>query len=195
MSFVPRAAAPLAPGIKKVSVKHEAILHFLLAHPLVKLRDVAQHFEVSQPWLSQIIHSDAFQRRLRERQDVHFDSSILPMMDRMQLVAEKAVDQLLQMVPLETDVAKLNQVVDKTLSRLGYGTSQAPSTQVNVQVNVQAEALQRARQLIGARRPAALEVQVDEVGAAGALPQGGASSVGEAYSASPIYLEAPQDPT
>ena len=194
MSFVARASKPAAPGIKRVSIKHEAILNFLLAHPLVKLRDVAVHFEVSQPWLSQIIHSDAFQRQLRARQDVHFDASILPIMDRMQLVAEKAVDKLLESLPYETDVAKLNQVVDKTLNRLGYGTV-VPQTQVNVQVNVEASALDRARQLIGARRPAALEVTNANLGDATALPKGGSGAVGQDHAPAALRAEASPDAT
>jgi hypothetical protein len=194
VAFVARAAAPGSPGIKKVSIKHEAILNFLLAHPLVKLRDVAKHFEVSQPWLSNVIHSDAFQRQLRLRQDIHFDASILPIMERMQLVAEKAVDKLLEEIPFESDVAKLNQVVDKTLTRLGYGTS-VPSTQVNVQVNVEATALDRARQLIGARRQPALEVGGDAVGDATAIQAGSGSAMGKAHPAPAVYAEASQDAT
>lgn len=195
MAFVARTSNPSAPGIKRVSIKHEAILNFLLAHPLVKMRDVAAHFEVSQPWLSQIIHSDAFQRQLRARQDVHFDASILPLMDRMQLVAENAVDKLLAEIPHETDVAKLNQVVDKTLNRLGYGTS-VPQTQVNVQVNVEASALDRARQLIGARRPVpALEVSNANLGDATALPEGSGGAMGQAHSPAALPAEASPDAT
>jgi hypothetical protein len=176
------------PGIKRVSVKHEAILHFLLANPNIKMGQVAEHFQVSRPWLSLIIHSDAFQRKLRERQDVHFHSSILPMMERMHLVTEKAIDRMLDLVPMESDLGKLNQVVDKALNRFGYGTSSSPAAQVNVQVNVDAQALARARQLIGARSQA-LEVITSEVGCTEALPALGACELGQDDSASALPLE------
>lgn len=149
MAFIARANRPHMPGIRRVGIKHEAILNYLLANPLVKMRDVAAHFKVSQPWLSLIVHSDAFQKKLRERQDIHFDTSILPAMEKVQLVADIALDRLIENLPYETDTAKLNAVADKALSRLGYGTGEV-GTQVNVQVNVDRSMLERARGLIGA---------------------------------------------
>lgn len=194
MAFVARASKPNLPGIKAVSVKHEAILNFLVAHPCVKLRDVAQHFGVSQPWLSMIIHSDAFQRLLRQRQDIHFDHSILPMMDRMHLVVEQAIDRMLEIVDHETDLSKLNQVVDKGLNRFGYGTSATPATQLNVQVNVDAEALARARQLIGAGpRLPALEGTSLELRHTEEVSTVWAGGVGQDDSAPALSLEASED--
>ena len=195
MAFVARAAAPEMPGIKKVSIKHEAILDFLLAHPLVKMRDVARHFEVSQTWLSLIIHSDAFQRLLRQRQDCHFDTSILPAMEKVRLAADMALDQLLLALPQEMDVAKLNNVIDKSMDRLGYGTShKAGIGQVNVQVNVTKEVLANARALIGAspQRPA-LEGVEYAVGRSEEVQEGGAGTMGEDLYEAPLSIEAPAE--
>jgi hypothetical protein len=196
MAFVARASAPALPGIKKVSVKHEAILDFLLANPLVKMRVVAQHFEVSQTWLSLVIHSDAFQRLLRQRQDCHFDSSILPAMDKLRLATDLALESLIRELPTETDVGKLNQVVDKGLDRLGYGTSHkfAP-TSVNVQVNVDRETLANARALIGAGppRPALEDQRHDALGYTAQVQEGRESAVGEAVYEATFPLEAPAD--
>jgi hypothetical protein len=182
------------PGIKRVGVKHEAILNFLLAHPNVRMREVASHFQVSQPWLSLIIHSDAFQRKLRERQDIHFHTSILPMMQKVECAADLAIDRMLELIPLETDLGKLNQVADKALTRLGYGTSSS-QTQVNVQVNVDRSMLERARSLIGGRAAyasgVALEGVTSEDGPAGTLQAGEGRAVGEDYTATALpYLEA-----
>jgi hypothetical protein len=179
--FLARAAAPHLPGIKKVGIKHEAILNFLLAHPNVKMREVAEHFQVSQPWLSLIIHSDAFQRLLRERQDVHFHVSILPMMGKMEVAAEKAIDRMIELIPFETDLGKLNQVADKALNRLGYGTSNVQQIQADVQVRSERSALERARTLIGARpKAAALEGEVVyEAGLASEVQEGRDGAVGE----------------
>lgn len=182
VAFIARAARPHLPGIKRVGVKHEAILNFLLANPLVKMGDAAEHFKVSRAWLSLIVHSDVFQRKLRERQDIHFDHSILPAMEKVQLVADLALDRMLECLPYESDVGKLNLVADRALSRLGYGTDSGGGTQVNVQVNVDRSLLERAREKIGGgvMRPA-LEVQ-SESGSAREMQAGGGGAVGEADS-------------
>jgi hypothetical protein len=179
MGFVARAERPQMPGIKKVGIKHEAILNFLLAHPTVKMRDVAAHFQVTQPWLSLVVHSDAFQKMLRGRQDIHFDVSILPAMDKVQMIVDQGLDRMLELVPHETDLGKLGPIVDKALTRLGYGTS-TPATQVNVQVNVDRSMIERARSLIGVRAPApALEAHTYEAGFSGSTEASRELSMGE----------------
>ena len=51
LGIVARENKPWAPGVQSVSIKHEAILNFLLINPTAKLRDVADYFGVTQPWL------------------------------------------------------------------------------------------------------------------------------------------------
>ena len=135
LGIVAREDKPWAPGVQSVSIKHEAILNFLLMNPISKLRDVASYFGVSQPWLSCVIHSDAFQLRLRERQDLQFDISIRPMMEKVTAAAELALNRIVELIPEETDIGKLNSVADKALTRLGLGhQSPVPGTIVQVKI-------------------------------------------------------------
>lgn len=138
-----------------MSIRHEAILNFLLSHPHVKMGEVADYFGVSAPWLSLIVHSDAFQKLLRERQDIHFHVSMLPAMDKVQAIADLSLDRLMETIPFESDVGKLNQVAVKALDRLGYGivsTPPAPPSHMTIQVKIERERLERARSLIGTSR-------------------------------------------
>lgn len=161
------ALADGSPGIQKVSIKHEEIMNFMLMHPTRKLQDVARHFGITPAWLSCVIHSEAFQARLAERKDEVFNETVLPIKEKMMVVAHQALDTLVERVPLMSD-KDLNNLADSTLDKLGFGSkglqpATPPGTPgtVNVTFNLRSE-LDEARRLIGARpsRPA-LEVLVD----------------------------------
>lgn len=56
---------------KELSIKHQAIMDYMLQNPAEPGSKVAAHFNVTQSWLSTIIHSDAFQAELaRRREDI-----------------------------------------------------------------------------------------------------------------------------
>jgi hypothetical protein len=152
------------PEIQKLSVRHEAILDFLIANPTVSLGDVATKFGVTQPWLSCIIHSDAFQTKLREKQDVMFHHTVLPLREKMTVVAHMALDKVAQLMPLETELKTVQSVADSVLDRLGFG-AKAPAVQINntqnVQVNTLASELEEARKLIGKAPKPQLQVVID----------------------------------
>ena len=135
-----------------------------MANPLVALRDVADKFGVTQPWLSCIIHSDAFQTKLREKQDVMFHHTVLPLREKMTVVAHMALDKVVQQLPLETDLKTIQHTADSVLDRLGFGAKQ-PTVQINntqnVQVNTLREELEAARALIGKAPKPQLQVVID----------------------------------
>lgn len=160
-------------SIQKMSHKHEEILNYLLANPLMKLSEVAGHFEVTQPWLSTIIHSHAFQNQLSLRQDQVFDSAILAGLDeKLGAAAHQTLDAYLEKVPSLT-ADQLISAQDKLIGRLGYGSNGAGKPGVAVQVNinhVQKEVLEEARNRIGTNKvgetssPTALPDLSSEVG-------------------------------
>jgi len=168
-NLVARADNPGIAGIKEVSHRHEALLNFILANPMVRMQDVAAAFGYSAAWCSLVIHSDAFQKLLREKQEMFFDVSIMPAMDKVSTAADMALDKIIELIPRETDIGKLNSVADKALNRLGYSSGvEGNGGGTNVQVNVTlAQDLARARDLIG-------RVEVRN-----ALPGHAASAVGE----------------
>jgi len=172
------------PEIQNMSIRHEAILHYLMAHPTEKLGDVARYFGVTQPWLSQIIHSDIFQARLREQTDIAFHHTVLPLREKMMAAANIAMDKLIETLPNETETRVLSSVSEGLLDRLGFGTKVTPPPPnggVNVTVNVLRSELEEARALLGQTRKPMLEVTIDGERSGIALPLSSSTEVGSAY--------------
>lgn len=143
-------------------------MEWLIANPHMKLSECAAAFNVSQPWLSCIIHSRAFQERYREIIGDHVDSRVLPLRDKLTGVAATAIDRLGLAVAVSTDPDFLLSAADKTLHRLGYapntskgqGVQATGPTQINIFNSVSQEQLERARQ----RRRELYEGTAEEVG-------------------------------
>lgn len=157
----------LSAGIQKVSIKHEAILNHLLENPTQSLREVAGSFGISQAWLSCIIHSDAFQAKLRERQDTVFHHTVVATIkDKAALVAHATLDKLAEQIPFINDAKQLTETADKILGRLGYGGSNASAgVTVNVnnnQLHVDRALLEEARERIGRSRQQVRELTTAE---------------------------------
>jgi hypothetical protein len=153
----------MMPEIQKVSNKHEAILQHMLANPGQKLGEVAAAFNVSQPWLSCIIHSDAFQRRLRERQDETFHHTVLPIRDKMNIVAHKMLDKLIEAPSEAIDVDTALETAEAMLDRLGF-SPKSPMMPVDAASQIaqtaNAALLEQARGLIGAKSKVTVSLEV-----------------------------------
>lgn len=124
--------------IQTVSIKHEAILDYLLIHPAEKLGDVAKYFNVSQAWLSVIIHSDAFQVKLAEKNDVCFSSTVLPLREQLLGVAQVGVEKLgecLENASSVTDKQFIADTTDSILKNLGYSPKSAAPASSNTTQN------------------------------------------------------------
>lgn len=128
------------PEIKKVSVKHEAIMDYLLANPGEKLGVVAAHFHVSQAWLSTIIHSDAFRTRMEQKQERAFDETIIPLREKVLGIAHLGVEKLGEAMENASPMSDRDFIADTTdniLKNLGYSPKSAPpqTQQVGAQQN------------------------------------------------------------
>lgn len=55
--------------IKRIRWTHELAIDMMLQNPHWDQRDLAQYFGYSDPWVSLVIASDAFQAKLAERRD------------------------------------------------------------------------------------------------------------------------------
>lgn len=156
--------------IKRLSNRHEEILEFMVLNPTMKLRDVALFFEVSQPWLSVLIHSDIFQDKLRERRGDLFLPAAADLRQKMTGMAHLVLDKLGE--HLEDDkvtTGQLLEVGDSVLDRLGYGTKPAAGggpVQNNNFYNVSPGLLSQARDNFGRRQqPTLIEHDEDKDGA------------------------------
>lgn len=171
--------------IKQVTIRHMAIMDYLMANPTVALGEVARHFGITQPWLSSVIHSDAFQAILKDKHEVAFHHTVLPLREKITHVAHQALDKLAQQLPLETDLRTINNVAENVLDRLGFGTKGAVvinNTNVqNTQINTLASELEEARALLGKAERPKIGVTIDASGKIPtlALPHESAPNLGE----------------
>lgn len=172
--------------IATLSHRHVAIVDYLLAHPQIRLGEVAQHFGYTQAWLSQIIHSDAFQNMLKEKEGAIFHHTVMPLREKMLATAHIAMDKLVDMLPGSIDIREVQSVGDSMLDRLGFGSKPVgagASGTTNIQNNMifpnaNTAEIEAARELLRAKK-SALGVQVDGFSVPLALPRESATLVGE----------------
>ena len=142
-------------AIQKISHTHLAIMDYMIMHPAKHLKEVAEHFGYTQPWLSTLIHSDVFQKGFRERrrnwESVH-DGRLA---SRLMSVAEKAIQRLDDIMVAEGDdkpSAKTAVEVGKlALTSLGFmgGNKQEAPAPVTVNNNfITAQDIAFAQQII-----------------------------------------------
>ena len=155
--------------IAEMSFSHHAIIDWMLSNPDALLADCAKAFNYTQPWLSTIIHSDAFKAefsRRRAQLDEHIAHGIHA---KMAAVSKKALDYLedyLQGTD-EKDPRLVLDIADRTLHRQGYAPSKG-GVNIFAQQNIIQPApgavsrplLEEARGLMRAINGEATEVRV-----------------------------------
>ena len=111
--------------IQKISHTHEAILNWLILNPERSLRECADAFGYTQPWLSTLIHSDIFQMALKERQQNVANRVAQSIPERLQSVADVALDKLATMVEVSEDPEFVLDASDRVLHRMGFAPQSA----------------------------------------------------------------------
>lgn len=139
--------------LKKLSHRHHAIMDFMLANPTLPMSKVAEHFGVTQAWLSTVRHSDLFKARLAERRMMMDQDQAHRIGSKLQTLAEKGIDALCDVVKDEEQTADAKLNATKTaLEAIGFlGKTAAPASgaqgqpaQVNISINN--DAFQQARE-------------------------------------------------
>ena len=138
--------------LQKLSNRHHAIMDYMLANPGLALAAVADHFHVTQPWLSTVINSDVWRERYSQRRDL-MDSRISESItDKLGRIAEKSLDGI--DASLDDEEVSPNtklQIARMALETLGFlgnnknNVSQQPSVQAAPTVNIAISAVQQAR--------------------------------------------------
>lgn len=127
-----------ATQLRRLSIRHEEILAWIIANPTRTLGECAAFFNVTQSWLSIVVNSDIFQAMRRKHMGVLMSDTVLDTRERIMgltnLTLRKLEDKVLAD---DLDGSELINLGDKMLGRLGYGGSatQAPTT-TNVMLNV-----------------------------------------------------------
>jgi hypothetical protein len=94
-------------------------------NPHLSLRECADHFGYTQPWLSQLIHSDIFQARLKERQMEVAARVAQSIPDKLRAVTDIALDKLAEKVADSEDPEFILDAADRALHRMGYAPASA----------------------------------------------------------------------
>lgn len=120
--------------LTKVGHKHEAIMQWLLENPEAKLMDCAAHFQMTQTWLSIVIHSNAFQDAFQKYREDYYSAVVADLPDKLNGLINLAVDKLSEKMETCEDPQWIANTTDKLLGRLGYGTGGGGS-KINITTN------------------------------------------------------------
>ena len=112
-------------AIAALSHKHDMIINYLLLNPQEPLRNVAAKFGLSQSWLSCIIHSDAFQEELQQRQQKVASLVAQSIPEKLQVATDLAITRVTEALENTTDPDFALSAADKLLHRMGYAPTSA----------------------------------------------------------------------
>jgi hypothetical protein len=120
--------------IAKLRYSHDAMIDILVAEPQIKQNELAVRFGVTVAWVSRIIGSDAFQGALAKRREELTDPFLVATItERMQGVANQALDVISEKLELTKNVDVALKAIDITAKALGFGAK--AHNQTNVQNN------------------------------------------------------------
>lgn len=111
--------------IKRVSARHDAIMNWMVLNPDKSLRECALTFGITQPWLSTLIHSDAFQKQLREKQQTVQSRIAASITGKLQTLADLALDRMQDVIANTEDPKLIKETVDMALHRMGFAPASA----------------------------------------------------------------------
>ena len=172
------AAIPMARP-KKVNWWYEHIVTWMLANPEKSLRECAADHNVTQPWLSTVIHSDAFRDYAGRRLKHHHSLVSADILERVEALGDLSLDVLTERIENQRDDVPLGLVretADMALKAMGYGGRAGIDLRgaKNVQVALVdpvalAQARKRLRKVKAVEKAAEAEVPKDTE-AAGKVP-------------------------
>lgn len=137
--------------------RYEAIIDFMLSNPHMKQGEIAAHIGCTQPWLSQIINSDAFQARYAKRRHALNQEQERQISAKIYDMANKASDRVIQELDRgeECDAGFALDAATRALRSIGFGAPVGRPPNVAVQEaqteaaeGVGAETLRLAREAI-----------------------------------------------
>lgn len=122
-----RRTAPLGTGTQLLQLthRHESIMNWMLLNPDKSLRECADYHDVSQGWLSTVIHTDIFKLTMRERQKSIQAKIADAIPAKLRTLADVGLDKLTTMVEDSEDPRFILDATDKILHRMGFAPASA----------------------------------------------------------------------
>jgi hypothetical protein len=127
-----------ATGPKKISWWHEMLVDMMLARPEWSGGDLAEYFEVTESWLSQIINSDIFRAYRAQRFHTHQEKVSVDIIDKVEKLAVKSLDVLDKKMDValeniaDVPIGPVRETSAMALKALGYGVNNGSAVQVNI---------------------------------------------------------------
>lgn len=138
--------------VKGLCYTHEAVVDALISMPFVTQRELAAYFGYTESWLSQLIHSDAFQALYRRRCEERGELAVHSITDKLSGLAGQVIESVSQKIAANVASESLiTSTMETTLKALGYlgggsGSSIPPGPQQHMHVHVDAANLAEARE-------------------------------------------------
>lgn len=119
----------------------DAIIDLMLTEPTITLTEIGKRLRRSTPWVSYMVHSDAFRDLYEERRrekNAAIHEEVQGQLASVALKSLSRLDSILETNPQSVNVKAALEIADKTLERMGYGVALpgASAAAVNTQVNV-----------------------------------------------------------
>lgn len=143
---------PTTDVITPQTLRHDAIMNFMIAQPEMKVKEIAAHFRVSPQYLSILIHTDAFQAQLAKKKEALFQLAIAPIAEKLTYLGHQVIERMIDKVPVTEDPQTLLAYGEFALDRVLYegrpvdqkGPNGGPLVNVTfVSANLLAEARER----------------------------------------------------
>ena len=115
-----------ANAIQRVRYTHDAMIDLMIANPHWSHGQIASHFGYTQPWVSRVINSDAFNARLAERKDEVIDPAIkLSLEEKFRSITDASLDIVLTKLHATQSAELALKVLDISTKAMSYGARNA----------------------------------------------------------------------
>lgn len=122
-------------AIQRVKYSHDAMIDLIIMNPAISQGEIAKAFGYTEPWVSRIFGSDAFQARLAQRKGDLVDPTLVASVEeRLRAVASRSLDLVMEKLenPKLCTLDQAMKAVEVSTKALGYGARQ---TNVAVQTS------------------------------------------------------------
>ena len=114
-----------ANALERVRYSHEAMIDILIAEPAISQGELAKRFGYTEPWISRVINSDAFQEALAlRRSEVVNPVIVASLEERMKTVNQLASENLINYMTLNKSPEVSLKALEITSKALGFGARQ-----------------------------------------------------------------------
>lgn len=111
-------------AIQRVKYSHDWLIDLIIANPMQTQAELARQSGYTQPWLSRVMNSDAFQARLAVRKaDIIDPSLVLSVDEKFRAVVDKSLDVVLNKLDTGSPDMAL-KALEISSKALGYGARQ-----------------------------------------------------------------------